>query len=42
MQELVETNSQNEKREQNIKLFKAGDFIARYYRRVHPAPPTKA
>ena len=32
----------NEYFKENIKLFKAGDFIARLYRRVHPAHPTKA
>ena len=39
---IIYKRKYNEYFKENIKLFKASDFIARLYRRVHPARPAKA
>jgi len=39
---IIYKTKYNEYFKENIKLFKASDFIARLYRRAHPARPAKA
>ncbi|MBA7643238.1 hypothetical protein ES703_50958 [subsurface metagenome] len=39
---IIYKTKYNEYFKENIKFFKASDFIARLYRRVHPARPAKA